>query len=541
MASPDGTGAREPMLPVPYRVTSRQAETHDSVTLRLDPVGERLPPAQPGQFSMLAAPRIGEVAISASGVPPPGEASLEHTIRAVGAVSRALHDARPGTILGVRGPFGTTWDLPSAAGRDLVIVAGGVGLAPLRPVILGALAERDAYRRICLVAGARTPAEFLFRRELDAWACRPDLEVDLTIDQPSAGWDGQVGFVTEPLARLRLDPRPYHRVPVRPRADDAVLRPGAAPHGDRGGGHPAVTGTQHAVRHRPVRALPARADPGLPGRPGRRLRPGRPAAQHQGAVMTKPSLAVWKLASCDGCQLTLLDCEDELLTLPGVVSIAHFLEASSAVQPGPYDISLVEGSITTARDAERILQIREQSRILVTIGACATAGGIQALRNFGDVAEFTAAVYASPEYIDTLATSTPVAAHVPVDFELRGCPIDRRQLLEVLTAFLAGRKPGIPDTTVCTECKRRGLTCVMVADGTPCLGPVTHAGCGALCPAQSRGCYGCFGPASGANVPALAIQLGRCGMGDDAIGRVFATFNAAAPGFADRNRDEPHQ
>ena len=257
--------------------------------------------------------------------------------------------------------------------------------------------------------------------------------------------------------------------------------------------------------------------------------------------MTKPSLAVWKLASCDGCQLTLLDCEDELLTLPGVVSIAHFLEASSAVQPGPYDISLVEGSITTARDAQRIREIREQSRILVTIGACATAGGIQALRNFGDVAEFTAAVYASPEYIDTLATSTPVAAHVPVDFELRGCPIDRRQLLEVLTAFLAGRKPAIPDTTVCAECKRRGLTCVMVADGTPCLGPVTHAGCGALCPAQARGCYGCFGPATGANVPALAIQLGRSGMGEDAIRRVFATFNAAAPGFADRNHDEPHQ
>ena len=257
--------------------------------------------------------------------------------------------------------------------------------------------------------------------------------------------------------------------------------------------------------------------------------------------MTKPSLAVWKLASCDGCQLTLLDCEDELLALPDVVSIAHFLEASSAVQPGPYDISLVEGSITTARDAERILQIREQSRILVTIGACATAGGIQALRNFGDIAEFTAAVYASPEYIDTLATSTPVAAHVPVNFELRGCPIDRRQLLEVLTAFLAGRKPGIPDTSVCTECKRGGRTCVMVADGTPCLGPVTHAGCGALCPAQSRGCYGCFGPVSGANVPALAGQLRRCGMGDDAISRVFATFNVAAPGFADRSRDERHQ
>ena len=206
MASPDGSGAREPMLPVPYRVMSRQAETHDSVTLRLDPVGERLSPAQPGQFSMLTVPRVGEVAISASGVPQAREASLEHTIRAVGAVSRALHGARPGTIVGVRGPFGTTWDLPSAAGHDLVIVAGGVGLAPLRPVIHGALAERDTYRRICLVAGVRTPDEFLFRRELDAWAGRPDVEVDLTIDMPSAGWDGQVGFVTEPLARLWLDP-----------------------------------------------------------------------------------------------------------------------------------------------------------------------------------------------------------------------------------------------------------------------------------------------------------------------------------------------
>jgi sulfhydrogenase subunit delta len=257
--------------------------------------------------------------------------------------------------------------------------------------------------------------------------------------------------------------------------------------------------------------------------------------------MTKPTLAVWKLASCDGCQLTLLDCEDELLVVAGAVTIAHFLEASSAVQPGPYDISLVEGSITTARDAQRIREIRERSRLLVTIGACATAGGIQALRNFADVADFAAVVYASPEYVDTLATSTPVAAHVPVDFELRGCPIDRRQLLEVLSALLVGRKPDIPDASVCTECKRRGLTCVMVADGTPCLGPVTHAGCGALCPAHSRGCYGCFGPVSEPNVPALARQLRICGVGNPEIGRVFATFNAAAPAFADRHRDEPSQ
>ena len=263
--------------------------------------------------------------------------------------------------------------------------------------------------------------------------------------------------------------------------------------------------------------------------------------------MTKPTLAVWKFASCDGCQLTLLDCEDELLALSEAVTIAHFLEASAAVAPGPYDVSLVEGSVTTAEDARRIREIRAQSRTLITIGACATAGGIQALRNFGDVTEFASVVYASPRYIDTLATSTPISAHVPADFELRGCPIDRRQLLEVITALLAGRKPDIPDASVCTECKRRGLTCVMVADGTPCLGPVTHAGCGALCPAHARGCYGCFGPVTGANVPALVGQLRACGMTEASVGRAFATFNAAAPGFAaghglaEGNAGEPSQ
>jgi sulfhydrogenase subunit delta len=257
--------------------------------------------------------------------------------------------------------------------------------------------------------------------------------------------------------------------------------------------------------------------------------------------MTKPTLAVWKFASCDGCQLSLLDCEDELLALSEEMTIGYFLEFSSATVDGPYDLSLVEGSITTAEDIERIHRIREQSRFLVTIGACATAGGIQALRNFADIKEFTASVYASPEYIDTLATSTPIAAHVHVDHELRGCPIDRRQLLEVLTAFLAGRRPDTPNTSVCNECKRRGLTCVMVADGTPCLGPVTHAGCGALCPAHNRGCYGCFGPMKGPNLASMATWLRICGMDDAAIHRVLATFNVAAPefiSFTHRDTDE---
>jgi coenzyme F420-reducing hydrogenase gamma subunit len=239
----------------------------------------------------------------------------------------------------------------------------------------------------------------------------------------------------------------------------------------------------------------------------------------------KPKLAVWKFSSCDGCQLSLLDCEDELLTLAGEVEIAYFLEASRATVRGPYDLSLVEGSVTTPHDAERIKEVRRVSKHLVTIGACATAGGIQALKNFADVDEFVSLVYATPEFVSTLATSTPIAAHVPVDFELHGCPIDKRQLLEVLTAFLHGRRPAIPSTSVCTECKRRGTVCVMVAHGTPCLGPVTHAGCGALCPTYHRGCYGCFGPMESPNTVSLTRQLKVLGMRDRGVERVFRTFN----------------
>jgi coenzyme F420-reducing hydrogenase gamma subunit len=247
---------------------------------------------------------------------------------------------------------------------------------------------------------------------------------------------------------------------------------------------------------------------------------------------SRPKLAVWKFASCDGCQLTLLDCEDELLALADRVTIAHFPEASSAVVRGPYDLSLVEGSITTRDDADRIARIRRVSRRLVTIGACATAGGIQALRNFADRDAFVAAVYPRPEYIDTLATSTAISEHVPVDFELRGCPISKTQLLEVIGAFLAGRDPAIRPHSVCAECKRRGVPCVMVARGVPCLGPVTQAGCGALCPAYDRGCYGCFGPKETPNLPSLtAWWRERLGATPAEVVRALRTYNADAPAF----------
>ncbi len=233
-----------------------------------------------------------------------------------------------------------------------------------------------------------------------------------------------------------------------------------------------------------------------------------------------PTLAVWKFASCDGCQLSLLDCEDELLAVAQRVDIAYFLEASSATVEGPYDISIVEGSITTEHDARRIQEIREASGLLIAIGACATSGGIQALRNYADIDGFVTAVYASPDFISTLATSTPIAEHVQVDLELQGCPINKHQLLEAISALLAGRKPNLPATAVCVECKRAGIPCLMVARGVPCLGPVTHAGCGALCPAYARGCFGCYGPKETPNLDAL-----RTRWDDQAYDRALATFN----------------
>lgn len=245
----------------------------------------------------------------------------------------------------------------------------------------------------------------------------------------------------------------------------------------------------------------------------------------------RPKLAVWKFASCDGCQLSLLDCEDELLAIADAVEIANFPEASRAVVAGPYDLSLVEGSITTANDRERIHEIRGQSEHLVTIGACATAGGIQALRNFKDIKEFVSIVYASPQYISTLDTSTAISDHVKVDFELRGCPINKNQLIEVINAFLNQRKPNIAAHSVCVECKLRGTVCVMVSQGIPCMGPITHAGCGAICPAYNRGCYSCYGPKETPNTEAFADWCKRNGIKDAEMVRMFRSFNANSAHF----------
>lgn len=252
----------------------------------------------------------------------------------------------------------------------------------------------------------------------------------------------------------------------------------------------------------------------------------------------RPKLAVWKFASCDGCQLSLLDLEDELLDIADALDIAYFREATSKDSDGPFDISIADGSIATPHDVDRIREVRRRSRFLVSLGACATSGGIQALRNFKDVKEFRSVVYAKPQYVETLATSTGFADHVPVDFELRGCPIDKAQLLEVLSAFLHGRKPAVASHSVCVECKLGGNVCVMVT-GTPCLGPVTHAGCGALCPTYQRGCYGCYGPMESPNTASLAQALLAHGQSRVEVLRVFRTFNAAAPAF--RKESKAHE
>jgi len=252
-------------------------------------------------------------------------------------------------------------------------------------------------------------------------------------------------------------------------------------------------------------------------------------------MAAKPRLAVFKFASCDGCQLSLLDAEDDLLPVAGAVDIAYFLEARTQTSEGPYDVGLVEGSVTTAHDAGRVQEIRRQCRYLVTIGACATSGGIQALRNWANVDDFIRQVYATPEYIQTLATSTAIADHVRVDFELRGCPINKNQLVDLIKSLLLGRTPRVPQYSVCVDCKRRGVVCVAVAQGIACLGPVTQAGCGVICPAYNRECFGCFGPKEQPNLVSLTDWYQDHGADRDHLVRLVRNFNGYAPEFRDES------
>ncbi len=248
-------------------------------------------------------------------------------------------------------------------------------------------------------------------------------------------------------------------------------------------------------------------------------------------MQAKPKIAVHKFASCDGCQLAFLNLGEVLLELARLVEIVHFAEAGPVDPETPVDIAFVEGSICTADDARRIQAIRARSRYLVTIGACATAGGLQALRNLADGPGWIAAVYARPDYLDALTTSTPVAGHVKVDFELWGCPVSSRQVLAAVRALLFGVPPVDENEKVCMDCKRNQTVCVLVTQGAACMGPVTRTGCGALCPRFGRDCYACYGPAENINGAALGRVFAGLGLLPEAIERRFRSFNAAAPAF----------
>ena len=245
----------------------------------------------------------------------------------------------------------------------------------------------------------------------------------------------------------------------------------------------------------------------------------------------KPSIAVYKFSSCDGCQLSLLNMEDELLDLAEAVDIAYFLEATRAARPGPYDIAIVEGSITTEHEVERIKEVRRDAKILIALGTCATSGGVQALRNFADHKVYASKVYEHPEFLHYLPTSTPIAEHVAVDLELWGCPVNKRQVLEIITALLNNRRPNLPQYSVCLECKRSGTVCVLVDKGVPCMGPATQAGCGAICPSNGRGCYGCFGPAKSTNVDSLVHILRNAERMPGETERLFRGISGNAPAF----------
>jgi len=246
---------------------------------------------------------------------------------------------------------------------------------------------------------------------------------------------------------------------------------------------------------------------------------------------SRPSVAVYKFSSCDGCQLQLLNMEDEILDMARAVDIAYFLEATSEMRPGPYDVALVEGSVTTSHEIERIKKIRRDARLVVALGTCATAGGIQALRNVADSAEYADYVYPHPEYLDYLETVTPISNYIRVDLELWGCPVNKYQVLEVISALLQNRHPNLPPYSVCLECKQRTTVCVLVAQGVPCLGPVTQAGCGGVCPSVGRGCYGCFGPVVQGNFDSLMPLLKSVERYPGETRRLLSHVSNYAPAF----------
>ncbi len=248
--------------------------------------------------------------------------------------------------------------------------------------------------------------------------------------------------------------------------------------------------------------------------------------------MNKPRIAVHKFTSCDGCQLAFLNAGPAMLDLFELVHVVHFAEAGELASPEEkIDIAIVEGSISTPGEILRIKTIREHSKFLMTIGACATAGGIQALRNAVDYQEWMASIYAAPEHIQTLNTSTAIAHHVKVDCELWGCPVNTHQVLDAIRSLLSNAIPRIKRDAVCMDCKRLGHVCVLVTKNQPCMGPVTQTGCGSLCPSLGRACYACYGPKENPNTTSLGHCFEHLGFTQEVIARQFLHINSQAPAF----------
>lgn len=247
--------------------------------------------------------------------------------------------------------------------------------------------------------------------------------------------------------------------------------------------------------------------------------------------MSKPSIAVHKFSSCDGCQLAFLNAGEDLLTLSNLVEIRHFAEAGPVDDNAVVDIAFIEGSVATPDDEERLKKIRNNSNYVVTIGACATSGGVQALRNMADTEQWIAGIYAHPEYIRSLDNSTPIREHIKVDLEIWGCPVNGRQIFTAVRSLLFGVVPVEEHDKVCMECKRQQNVCVMVTKGEPCMGPVTRTGCGAICPSFGRDCYACYGPAENINSHGLANRLQGLGLTNADVARHFLFINSAAEPF----------
>ncbi|MDH7497260.1 MAG: oxidoreductase [Syntrophomonadaceae bacterium] len=248
--------------------------------------------------------------------------------------------------------------------------------------------------------------------------------------------------------------------------------------------------------------------------------------------MAKPKLAFFKFTSCAGCLLSVLNLEDHLLDIVGAVDIVHFLMARRETQPGPYDVAFIEGAVSTPHEVEQLKEIRRQSKVLVALGNCAVTGGVPSMKNFaGSEREMEERVYSETWDIKSI----PVRGldyYVKVDEYLRGCSIDLNELVVLLKSLLLGVSPRFRPHSVCNECKLKENVCLLISKGKACMGSVSAAGCGALCPSLNRPCEGCRGPSNDANAEALAYTfVSDLGLSPEEVRRKFQKYAGNTPAF----------